>query len=333
MKNKVSIILPIYNQEKYLDISMPTVIKQTYKNLEIIAVNDGSTDKSAEILDRYAAQDSRIKIITKENGGLVDATLAGIHSATGEYVCFLDPDDYLDLNFISFFMDNIGDCDFVAAGFYRIDNGKITEDNLLEDKIYSSDEIEQYRTELWEPLRRFFISRWNKLYKLDCVKAVAKEFEKCKDVSLGEDTVFSYLMMLNARTGKTVRNANGYYYNVSSQTSMTSNSKNQKHLSQAKVAYETLSRLMTANGDDDRMAYVLYYRLVEVIIKRTYNTDLKEYKKLYCQLHKDKIFRKAIKYIGSSSKIYGKIKFWIWRNIPIPELLICMDSFYKKMKE
>ena len=98
-KGVVSIILPIFNQEAYLDISIPSVQNQTYKNLEIICVNDGSTDSSVEILKKYEEQDNRIIIISKKNGGLVDATIAGIKRATGEYIVFLDPDDYIGNDF------------------------------------------------------------------------------------------------------------------------------------------------------------------------------------------------------------------------------------------
>ena len=94
----ISVIIPIYNVEKYLTKCIESVINQTYKNLEIILVNDGSTDNSKEIIDKYSSIDSRIKVINKKNGGLSDARNVGIELAKGEYITFLDSDDWIELN-------------------------------------------------------------------------------------------------------------------------------------------------------------------------------------------------------------------------------------------
>lgn len=100
MEEKISIIVPIYNVEKYLRKCIDTIVNQTYKNLEIILVNDGSTDNSYKICEEYACKDKRIKTINKENGGLSDARNAGLKIATGEYVSFIDSDDYIELDMI-----------------------------------------------------------------------------------------------------------------------------------------------------------------------------------------------------------------------------------------
>lgn len=104
--SKVSVIIPIYNVEEYLEKCLDSVINQTYKDLEIICVNDCSPDNSAEILQRYAEKDSRIKIVNREkNGGLSAARNSGLDIATGEYVYFLDSDDWIDDNYISCMVD------------------------------------------------------------------------------------------------------------------------------------------------------------------------------------------------------------------------------------
>ncbi|MBQ8294615.1 MAG: glycosyltransferase [Alphaproteobacteria bacterium] len=91
----ISVIIPIYNVEKYLRRCLDSVLNQTFQDWEAICVNDGSPDNSAEILDEYAARDSRFKIVTKENGGLSDARNAGMAVATGEFVLYLDSDDFI----------------------------------------------------------------------------------------------------------------------------------------------------------------------------------------------------------------------------------------------
>lgn len=97
----ISVIVPVYNVEIYLEKCIKSIINQTYSNLEIILINDGSTDKSSQICDEFSKKDSRIKVIHKKNGGLSDARNAGIDAANGEYISFIDSDDMVDENFIS----------------------------------------------------------------------------------------------------------------------------------------------------------------------------------------------------------------------------------------
>lgn len=99
MNKMISIIIPIYNSEKTLDRCLNSCCSQTYKNIEIICINDGSTDNSLCILNKYIQKDSRIKIINKKNGGLSSARNEGLKIAQGEWICFVDSDDYIDLNF------------------------------------------------------------------------------------------------------------------------------------------------------------------------------------------------------------------------------------------
>ena len=96
----VSIIIPVYNVEQYLSECMESVLKQTYTNLEILLVDDGSTDSSPKICDKYASQDFRVKVIHKKNGGPMSACLMGIREAAGEYLAFMDSDDWIDLSMI-----------------------------------------------------------------------------------------------------------------------------------------------------------------------------------------------------------------------------------------
>ena len=103
----ISVIVPIYNVENYLDKCIESIVNQTYKNLEIILVDDGSPDNSPKICDNWALKDNRIKVIHKENGGLSSARNAGIQNASGEYIAFIDSDDYFDLQAISVMQKNL----------------------------------------------------------------------------------------------------------------------------------------------------------------------------------------------------------------------------------
>lgn len=122
----ISIIVPIYNVEKYLDECVNSIVAQSYKNLEIILVNDGSPDNSPRICDEWASKDPRIKVIHKVNGGLSDARNAGIDACTGEYVMFVDSDDYIVPNMAERLLDTllIHKCDIVCGGYQRTYNGE-----------------------------------------------------------------------------------------------------------------------------------------------------------------------------------------------------------------
>lgn len=103
-KTKVSVILPVYQVEKYLGICIESVINQNYQNLEILLIDDGSTDKSGEICDEYAVRDKRIRVIHKENEGVSIARNVGIANATGEWICFADSDDILEKDYVDYLL-------------------------------------------------------------------------------------------------------------------------------------------------------------------------------------------------------------------------------------
>lgn len=119
----ISVIIPVYNVEKYLEKSVESVVKQTYNNLEIILIDDGSTDNSGKICDNLAKNDNRIKVIHKENGGAADARNYGLSNSTGDYICFVDSDDYVSTEFVEKLYNAILEedadmsvCDYLYAG-------------------------------------------------------------------------------------------------------------------------------------------------------------------------------------------------------------------------
>ena len=118
----ISIIIPIYNVEKYLRRCLDSVLNQTFSNWEAICVNDGSPDESYKILDEYAARDSRFKIMNKENGGLSDARNAGMAVATGDYILYLDSDDFIHPQTmeIAYFLAKRDNSDIVSFTYDRI---------------------------------------------------------------------------------------------------------------------------------------------------------------------------------------------------------------------
>lgn len=206
MQPLISVIVPIYKVEKYIRKCIDSIINQTYKNLEIILVDDGSPDDCPEICDEYAEKDSRVKVIHKENGGLSDARNAGMSVATGNYVSFIDSDDYISEDFIENLLSiiireksDIVECKVLKV--YNYQDEYICEDNL---------QINTYTTEQGLSLlmseQEFHQHVWNKLYKSDI--ALKIPFEKGK---LNEDEYWSYQVFGQAQKVTKI-NKTMYYY-------------------------------------------------------------------------------------------------------------------------
>lgn len=165
---KISVIVPIYNVENYLTDCVNSILQQTYQNLEIILVDDGSTDHCPEMCDEFAKKDSRIVVIHKKNGGVSDARNAGLDRVSGEYIGFVDGDDYLSQDMYQVLLDKIldTDADMAICNFLFVDehHKAIPEKNVLpiRDESLTSDQfIEDYIGAYgW-----YYVIPWNKLYK------------------------------------------------------------------------------------------------------------------------------------------------------------------------
>ena len=164
----LSVIVPVYNTEKYLRECLDSIINQTFRDIEIICVNDGSTDKSLEILKEYALKDNRIKVINQENKGQSIARNVGLNIASGKYITFIDSDDYLDLNTYDTVLSNIENIDIVCFGA-KVFGNENTKQKLSDDKYYQikydgvielNDEI-RFETDC---------SVCNKIFKKDVIK-------------------------------------------------------------------------------------------------------------------------------------------------------------------
>lgn len=182
----ISIIVPVYNVEQYLEKCVSSIINQTYKNLEIILVDDGATDNSGKICDELAKLDNRIKVYHKENGGLSDARNYGVEKATGEYIGFVDSDDYIDPEMYEKLYEAIKkeDVDVAECSLKVIYPGKI--ELFTDEKYYKvlgkMEYLEEYLT-----IKKVFGSVWTKLIKSDVAKKLV--FPKGK---LYEDTYYAY---------------------------------------------------------------------------------------------------------------------------------------------
>ena len=191
-QKKVSIVVPVHKVELYLDECIISLINQTYRNLEIILIDDASPDKCPQMCDMYAQKDSRIKVIHKENGGAASARNRGLDIITGEYFAFVDSDDSVERNYIESLVNEmeINDADISVCGFehfYR--NGVIA-------KGYQGDMLIMSQIDY---LNRFLFDwtcglLWNKLFKIDLLEDI--RFPEGHKI---DDEFFTYRLVMNAK--------------------------------------------------------------------------------------------------------------------------------------
>ena len=187
-REKITVVVPIYNAEQYLERCLKSIVEQTYENLEIILVNDGSSDKSLEICERFKANDERITIINKENGGVSSARNRGIEAATGKYIIFIDADDYIEKDMFAILEDDLikNKVDISICGFRTVDaNGNILSVSQPMDEKYF--DAKTFRRNLFsDKYYRNLI--WNKLFKLEIIKENNIRFRE--DIHINENVLF-----------------------------------------------------------------------------------------------------------------------------------------------
>lgn len=205
---KISIIVPIYNVERYLRDCIDSILNQTYANLEIILVNDGSTDTSLDICKEYAVKNKNIKIVDKKNGGLSDARNAGLEKATGKYIMFVDSDDFLTPNSCELLYNAIKehDVEFVSANFIFTNN-----EGIPWKKPMFSEKFQSRYLSIDEYLYSFYLINstvWNKIFKKEFLDRNKLKF---KVGLLAEDAVFTTLAFLKAKKTYYLKDIVYYY--------------------------------------------------------------------------------------------------------------------------
>ena len=208
MKNeKVSVIVPVYNVEKYLEKCLNSIVNQTYKNIEIILVNDGSTDNSLEIMKKFKQKDDRIILLEKENGGLSDARNYGLKKASGSYISFVDSDDFINEKMLEILVNNLiqykADISMCQFKMFFYDTNKIsytTENNII---CYNKKEALKKLLNSDETIGNH---AWNKLYKKELFDGV--EYPKGKNF---EDIGTTYKLFDKSKV-IVYTDFMGYYY-------------------------------------------------------------------------------------------------------------------------
>ena len=205
--DKISVIIPVYNVEKWLRRCLDSLLCQTYSNLQIILIDDGSMDQSGSICDEYACMDPRVEVLHKSNGGLSDARNAGMKLAKADYISFIDSDDWVAVDFLEHLMELVTryNCDCAGCGHY------VVSDKKGDYKDASDNTINVLKYDNSNALKRLITGQikqvvWNKLYRKNLIIDIP--FEKGK---LHEDEYWSY-QVFHRITHYVESTYKGYYY-------------------------------------------------------------------------------------------------------------------------
>lgn len=214
-KALISVIIPVYKVEKYVEKCIQSVINQTYENLQIILVDDGSPDNCGKICDEYAKKDHRIEVIHKSNGGLSDARNKGLEIAKGEYIGFVDSDDYIEADMYEVLYNLLKqyNADVSICNFYTVSQGKISIKNA-DNGINEYNRIEILKEILLDKNIQSYA--WNKLYKKELFDEIKYPIgKKYEDIG----TTFFLLEKCN----KVVVTGKSEYYYINRQDSIVNN--------------------------------------------------------------------------------------------------------------
>ena len=334
MKDLISVIVPIYNVEKYLKKCLDSIINQTYNNLEIILVDDGSPDNCGKICDEYAKKDNRIKVIHKENGGVSSARNKGLDIANGEYVFFIDSDDYIELDAIEKLL-SMGKSDFIISKGYRIEkNERIAIDNdILKSETINNPE---YKEKIFSKLLLGKVTSgpFAKMYKRNVIEKNKLRFNE--ELEFGEDTIFTFCFI---NYSSSFSNVNEYTYNYVTDLNSITQKYSKKTFKRVdnlvKNFKNILLPMLESKHQNEYYFYIVYllnHLCIEYIFNEQTNLKPKEQKKLLKNLMEKEEYAEAVKNV-KINKLTPRKKVMVFL---MRMKLYCMIKYvylFKKIKK
>lgn len=290
---KVSIVIPVYNMQKYLDKCMDSVLAQTLQDIEIVLVDDGSSDDSPEICDAYAQKDKRVKVVHKENGGLTSAWKRGSLEATGDYIGYVDSDDYIENDMYERMYERAvaTDADIVCCGLTHLYEND-AERRWTEQMDFGTDSLrkEELAKMLYPSLINdgSFMGRPlqpNRVTKLVRSSLVKKNLAMCSDeVSIGEDYQFSLCMFLDAQRVEIIKDYFPYYYYMND-ASMTMRH-DRRYLEKIRIMRDNLCRISDAKKGYDLKTQI-WNDFVCLLVLHVKGIVFKQKEKPYSEIRKE----------------------------------------------
>lgn len=262
----ISIIVPVYNSEKTLCRCIDSILSQTFKNWELLLINDGSKDVSGNICDEYALKDKRIKVFHKENGGVSSARNVGLENAKGDWITFIDSDDWVKEDYLSNLFGHTGDGVELVISYAEI----IKNDDVIKEVYPSRVVTDNYDLAFVENDLHWHTSPWSKLYIRSIIDNNKLRFNE--DMHIGEDAVFLFSYILLSKK-IFISSDIDYCYNYSSEDSLT---KRIFPIKSEMASYENISilvgRLIKEKNVKNRIALKDLYWLVAYYQRRILNS-------------------------------------------------------------
>lgn len=260
---KISIIVPIYQEDKYIDCCIESIVKQTYSNLEIILVDDGSPDNCPQLCDEWGKKDSRIKVIHKENGGLVTARQAGMQEATGKYIGYVDGDDWIESDMYENMLKVMESekTDIVITGFKKdLFDKSIECYNNLEEGIYSRNRMvsEIFPTMIYDAGTHqygLYTYVWNKLFKKEMI--FPHQMQVDKRIVIGEDSACVYPTILSCDS-IAVTKQTGYHYRQRMNSLLRQNAIWNRNVNQLQIFYKYMIKAFTGQEYEEMLKQQVY---------------------------------------------------------------------------
>ena len=294
---KVSVIVPVYNAEKYIKRCLDSILAQSYRYFEVLLIDDGSTDNSGKICDEYALNDNRIRVIHKENSGVSATRNIGITEAKGDYIAFVDSDDYIKSDMFEKMVKNAekNNSDMVMCNYFTDKDGKVTKSEMSYKAVY--DGTDDIRNGL---LYLYYTDYHNGLYSL-CNKLIKKsvyyENDILFDVSLkrGEDAWFVFECLKHCKRVDYISEAFYYYYQ--NQSSIMHSLYDDQYDQWVEIRKRLLNENQTLgfNIDYDLFYWEFFYKIA-IYCKETVLAGKTENAK---RIFKDEFYLQSVRYLGN----------------------------------
>ena len=294
MKSLISVVVPVYNAENTIEQCVNSIMRQTYSNLEIILVNDGSKDKSIEFCRKLQKEDNRIIVINKENEGVSKTRNRGLDIAKGEYIVFVDSDDFIENNMIEIMYNNIQNYDMCTCNYYAIKNNKKIIKANIESYTIEDGKINEYIEKMQKEM--LFYNPVNKIFKASIIKENNIRFEY--NIHVGEDYLFNIEYIKYVKRAKYISQP---LYNYIIQRGTLSQKYIERSIPLEMKIVRNIKEIYEDRSFD--MTYI-YNQYMELLKSNIYNLQIgkkngKEIKKFIeeyrRELEKDKIIKKEIK--------------------------------------
>lgn len=348
MENKVSVVIPVYNTKKYLQECVRSVTEQTFRNLEILLIDDGSTDGSSALCDELAARDDRVRVIHKNNGGAATARNLGIDEASGEYVMFLDSDDWLDTDAIETLVNHadIHSTDVIRFSYVREFEGKqlVKKNTILEERVYTDDECANVcrqilgltGAEFAHPENMNFLASCGfNMYRKSLLVNAGARFIPIQEIGSFVDGLFNFCVFFHVKRFEYVDRP-FYHYRKTNETAATAGYR-RNYINRQLILFDKLKKKIEAENKWAFFCVAYNNRIVHATMEISFNalrnkaSFVEKYKEIHSVLHHPQ-FQKAyktfsLKNLSLKWKIYF---FFIKHSMTLPTYL--MTAVILKLK-